>query len=948
MNAILEQINSAGYAFVEFALPMLVQSSVLIVIFLSLDFMLKKKVRAVFRYCIWMLVLVKLVLPSSLSSPVSFGYWLGVELPSIKVTDKSAAVSEVNISKMAEAASIEVSSEVPAVTAPMMDVEPAVVEAGNQPVVTSVAPVAWQGVVFLVWLAVVVAMGLLLLQRAIFVSGLVAQAKEPSSLMDDALKYCCRCIGIRGKVGLKVSANATSPAVCGLFRPVILVPENLGPSLAACGLRTVLLHELAHIKRGDLWVNLVQTVLQIIYFYNPLLWLANAMIRRVREQAVDETVQVAMGEKARQYPETLVNVAKLAFKRPALSLRLIGVVESKSALKGRVRHMLSRPIPKSAKLGILGLIVVLIVGAVLLPMAKAVVGPPELVIKGTVTDAETGEPIAGARVFDDGYGPEPDWTKIQRDKQSEWGAITNSAGKYSFLTWPEHHSIKVEAPAYKAKKESLYSGHFTLNKKDEEIFDFALEAEQSSDRTDYSSVTVTEGVGFDEIIVGDPRCNKEFIKSKFGRPEDDLKDSETDGWWISYRGKNGIDFWFDNSGILKEIRLNENFKGSLTSGISISSVKEDVFGIYGRPIAEETVDDLQKRLDGKIVYRSDRILYKGSQQFNKPEISKIYYHRHALLFWFVGDRITQIVIFPKKGKSDVDVEVESEEQSKTKDRVKSTKETKALIEQNLTNEAVYRQLEEVVELSGLNPDMAFAEAIEEIRYSVDPPLRIVVMWRNLFDDADIDQTTPINMDAIPAVRLVKGLKLLLESVSGGFAELGFVVEDGVITIATKESLPAGLETRVYDISKLVSTSDEANDFGLLIIHTIAPDSWHGAGGEGRMIPHQDKKLVVSQIYEVHREIQKLLADLRTSSAVQVEAEAASKVSEAGKMASEKLPFAPGKLFIAENYVEAAGIMTALKAGVALSSVRRPLAETKVSCERAKSYTEEDSKVGGTR
>jgi len=63
---------------------------------------------------------------------------------------------------------------------------------------------------------------------------------------------------------------------------------------------------------------------------------------------------------------------------------------------------------------------------------------------------------------------------------------------------------------------------------------------------------------------------------------------------------------------------------------------------------------------------------------------------------------------------------------------------------------------------------------------------------------------------------------------------------------------------------------------------------------------------------------------------------------------EKLPFAPGKLFIAENYVEAAGIMTALKAGVALSSVRRPLAETKVSCERAKSYTEEDSKVGGTR
>ncbi|HUS71786.1 MAG TPA: NosD domain-containing protein, partial [Sedimentisphaerales bacterium] len=131
------------------------------------------------------------------------------------------------------------------------------------------------------------------------------------------------------------------------------------------------MHELAHIKRGDLWVNLAQTALQIIYFYNPLLWLANCVIRRIREQAVDEAVLVAMGAKARQYPQTLVDVAKLAFKRPALSLRLIGVVESESALAGRIKHILGRPMPKSAKVGILGLLAVIIAGAVLLPMARA-------------------------------------------------------------------------------------------------------------------------------------------------------------------------------------------------------------------------------------------------------------------------------------------------------------------------------------------------------------------------------------------------------------------------------------------------------------------------------------------------------------------------------------------------------------------------------------------------
>ncbi len=189
------------------------------------------------------------------------------------------------------------------------------------------------------------------------------------------LENCRQRLGLRRRIGLRLSPNATSPAVCGLLRPMILIPQSIAPRLQSHDLQAVLLHELAHVKRGDLWINLVQTLLQIAYFYNPLLWLANAMIRRTREQAVDETVLVAMGETASQYPETLVNIAKLAFtRRPALSLRLIGVVESKSALTARIRHILTRPLPKTARLGLLGLIIVFVAAAVLLPMARAAEG----------------------------------------------------------------------------------------------------------------------------------------------------------------------------------------------------------------------------------------------------------------------------------------------------------------------------------------------------------------------------------------------------------------------------------------------------------------------------------------------------------------------------------------------------------------------------------------------
>src|SRR5438034_9907891 len=117
--------------------------------------------------------------------------------------------------------------------------------------------------------------------------------------------------------------NAGTPAVCGLWRPVILVPHELADKLSALQLRAALLHELAHIKRGDVLVHYAQTLLQILYWWHPLLWLANARIRHAREQAVDETVMVALGGEAEAYPTTLLEVAKLTFQRPMLALGLM-------------------------------------------------------------------------------------------------------------------------------------------------------------------------------------------------------------------------------------------------------------------------------------------------------------------------------------------------------------------------------------------------------------------------------------------------------------------------------------------------------------------------------------------------------------------------------------------------------------------------------------------------
>jgi len=239
------------------------------------------------------------------------------------------------------------------------------------------------------------------------------------------------------------------------------------------------------------------------------------------------------------------------------------------------------------------------------------------------------------------------------------------------------------------------------------------------------------------------------------------------------------------------------------------------------------------------------------------------------------------------------------------------------IGQNAANVAVYEQLDEIVDLSDLTRETPFSEAIDAMRNAVDPPLKIVVLWRDLSDNADIDQFTPINMDPLTSVPLKTALELLLKSVSGGFADIGYVVEDGVVTIATEDSLPSELETLVYDVTDLLGqqadffastrggqggTSGNEQDVGggfqdedeedrfdrsereqmaggrmdalmYLIQETIEPDSWYEYGGEGTINVYENKKLIVRQTREIHNRIEKLLNEMRKSLGHQVAIEA---------------------------------------------------------------------------
>lgn len=117
----------------------------------------------------------------------------------------------------------------------------------------------------------------------------------------------------------------------------------------------------------------------------------------------------------------------------------------------------------------------------------------------------------------------------------------------------------------------------------------------------------------------------------------------------------------------------------------------------------------------------------------------------------------------------------------------------------------------------LTRDTSFGEAIDVLRNATQPPLNIIVLWRQIGDNADIFRETPIGFDSIPGLRLRQYLDTLLLSVSaGGIAKLGYVVDGGAIIIATTDALPVPKSVpRVYDVSDLVGAPSYAPSPGMM-------------------------------------------------------------------------------------------------------------------------------------
>ena len=222
---------------------------------------------------------------------------------------------------------------------------------------------AAQPVLFLSWIVMVWLAG-----AAVFwvrlAGGWMVAARARSSMVHPAppewraqLAEFAGRMGVSRPVRLLVSALAPVPTVIGWLRPVILMPVGALSGLPAEHVEALLLHELAHIRRHDYLVNILQGIAEALLFYHPAVWWVSRHLRDERELCCDDLAVSATGD-ALTYAHALVQLESYRAPRIGHALAATG-----GSLSTRIARLLGRPRPASRNSFGAGVLVLAIVFA---------------------------------------------------------------------------------------------------------------------------------------------------------------------------------------------------------------------------------------------------------------------------------------------------------------------------------------------------------------------------------------------------------------------------------------------------------------------------------------------------------------------------------------------------------------------------------------------------------
>jgi len=181
-------------------------------------------------------------------------------------------------------------------------------------------PSAWATYLFLVW-ALIATLGLLRVGAGLWHVRQVRKncSEIDTASLDPSLRATLKEFRSARPVKICVSDSLQVPTAIGFAKPVVALPTWSTRELSPAELNTILLHELAHLRRWDDWTNLLQKLLRAVFFFHPAVWWIDGKLSLEREMACDDAV-LASTANPRAYAQCLVAVAEKSLMRRGLAM----------------------------------------------------------------------------------------------------------------------------------------------------------------------------------------------------------------------------------------------------------------------------------------------------------------------------------------------------------------------------------------------------------------------------------------------------------------------------------------------------------------------------------------------------------------------------------------------------------------------------------------------------